>query len=193
MSDQQTTKSPPLEDWESKSIFENWLYAMEWTDKTGLQKAARALGKDRRMIERYASGETKLKKDTRLAMAAIKANLMAWGDKTEHAAGNFLIFGGIRPNQISDGDLVRIAKADKMGSPHFFDAEVLKKSAWGDAFKVRIVDAFNADYSWLKNPYQWIDTEVIVWPQHIYMGRDKYRQTYRSTANSIAVGEFKEI
>lgn len=176
----------PLEDWESKSIFENWLHAMEWETHGGIQAAAQALGKDRRMIERYLSGETKLKQDTRLAMAAIKANLMAWGDKTEHAAGNFLMFGGIRGDQVSIDDLVRIAKPDKMGSPHFFDARVKQRAAWGDAFKVEIVDAFNASSSWLQNPQQWIGADVVIWPQHIYMGRGSQRNTYRSTTCQLA-------
>lgn len=177
------TEKHPRDGWESKLMFESWLEAMEWSGHGGIQAAANALGKDRRMVERYLSGETKLKFDTRLAMAAIKLNLMPWGDKTEHVAGNFVLFGGVQADQISIGDRVRIGKPGSQ----FYDAIVLQKASWGDAFKVQIIDGFVSQSSWVRDADNLVGKEVLIWPQHIYMGLDKKRNTYRSTPNQESI------
>jgi len=178
-----------LEPWESSSIFINWMNSMNWENRGGIAAAANALSKDRRMIERYITGETTLKYDTRLAMSAIKQNLVAWGNSITHAAGDLILFGGIDPDQVSIGDKVRIAAPDNHNGRQFFDAIIEKESPWSDSFLVRIIEVFNPNSSWFQNPESWIGKEIMIWSQHIYMGQDSHRNTYRSSDRKKSIDE----
>lgn len=60
---------------ESAQIFQAWLMSMGWDGHGGLKEAASALGMNRRQIERFNLGESKLKPVTRLAMAAVTAGI----------------------------------------------------------------------------------------------------------------------
>ncbi|RKQ68930.1 hypothetical protein DES40_1706 [Litorimonas taeanensis] len=67
---------------EDKQIFKAWMAELDFDTRGGIAKAAKALGKDRRTIERYIEGAS-LSKETRLAMTAIAQNLSPWDPQTE--------------------------------------------------------------------------------------------------------------
>jgi len=68
---------------EDKEIFKAWMAEMEWNKRGGIAKAAAALGKNRRSIERYRDGEAALPHETRLAMTALAQGLLPWDVKNE--------------------------------------------------------------------------------------------------------------
>jgi len=72
---------------EDKDIFKAWMAAMDWDGHGGIERAAEALGKGRRAIERYLNGTTALSTDTRLAMTALSQNLRPWDPDGEGLPG----------------------------------------------------------------------------------------------------------
>ena len=68
---------------EDKEIFKAWMAEMEWSKRGGIAKAAAALDKNRKTIERYRDGEAALPRETRLAMTALAQGLLPWDPKNE--------------------------------------------------------------------------------------------------------------
>lgn len=68
---------------EDREIFMAWMAEMDWGKRGGIINAAESLGKNRKTIERYISGETDLPTDTRLAMTALAQDLMPWDPESE--------------------------------------------------------------------------------------------------------------
>jgi len=96
---------------QAKLLLENWLSVMGFNSRLGITKAADALDKNRRSLERVLASKGSLSHETRLAMSAIYSEILPWGDilQYEDKTMSFITFENITIDEVKNGDEIRVA------------------------------------------------------------------------------------
>lgn len=178
---------------DSAEEFKTWLKInypnVKGSDRLRAAVAATDLEKTTRQIQRYCKGESRISKETRLAMSAISNNLSPWdpfnqgqpkgykrdaivnisNELIEMSIPNFDHYNRIPLVAVEDGDDVKLTTKIAEGWNVLFTAKVVSKDSSHVVIKIK--SARWLEGAKLDNEKKYIDKKYRVLPSVLSVGR----------------------